>query len=34
MKKQPSCNWIELNIEVYTFIVDDQDHAQMIGIHA
>jgi hypothetical protein len=30
VKKQPSCTWIEVN----TLIVDDQDHPQMIEMHA
>jgi hypothetical protein len=34
VKKQPSHTWIEVNNEVHTFIVDDQDHPQMIEIHA
>jgi pentatricopeptide repeat protein len=34
VKKQPGCTWIEVNNEVHTFVVDDQDHAQMIEIHA
>ncbi len=34
MKKQPGCTWIEVNNEVHTFVVDDQDHPQMIEIHA
>jgi hypothetical protein len=29
VKKQPSCTWIEVNNEMYTFIVDDQDHPQV-----
>ncbi|CAK9866876.1 unnamed protein product [Sphagnum jensenii] len=33
-KKQPGLTWIEVNNEVHTFIVDDQDHPQMIEIHA
>jgi pentatricopeptide repeat protein len=33
-KKQPGCTWIEVNNEVHTFVVDDQDHPQMIEIHA
>jgi hypothetical protein len=34
VKKQPSHTWIEVNNEVHTFIVDDQNHPQMIEIHA
>jgi pentatricopeptide repeat protein len=33
-KKQPGCTWIEVNNEVHTFVVQDQDHPQMIEIHA
>jgi pentatricopeptide repeat protein len=33
-KKQPGCTWIEVNNEVHTFVVEDQDHPQMIEIHA
>ncbi len=33
-KKQPSCTWIEVNNEVHTFVVQDQDHPQMVEIHA
>jgi hypothetical protein len=29
VKKQPGCTWIEVNNEMYTFIVDDQDHPQV-----
>jgi hypothetical protein len=34
VKKQPGCMWIEVNNEVCTLVVDDQDHPQMIEIHA
>jgi len=34
VKKQPSCTWIEVNSEVHRFVVDDQDHPQIIEIHA
>ncbi len=30
VKKQPGCMWIEVNNEVCTLVVDDQDHPQMI----
>ncbi len=30
MKKQPSHTWIEVNNEEHTFIVNDQNHPQMI----
>ncbi len=33
-KKQPVCTWIEVNNEVHTFVVDDQDRPQMIKIQA
>jgi pentatricopeptide repeat protein len=33
-KKQPGRTWIEVNNEVHTFVVQDQDHPQMIEIHA
>ncbi|CAM6042283.1 unnamed protein product [Sphagnum compactum] len=33
-KKQPGRTWIEVNNEVHTFVVEDQDHPQMIEIHA
>ncbi len=32
MQKQPGCTWIELNKEVDSFIVDDQEHPQIIEI--
>ncbi len=34
VKKQSGCTRIEVNNEVHTFIVDDQDHPQMTEIHA
>jgi len=34
VKKLPGCTWIEVNEEVHTFVVDDQDHPQMTEIHA
>ncbi len=34
VKKKLGCTWIEVNNEVHTFVVDDQDHPQMIEIHA
>jgi hypothetical protein len=34
MKKQPGPTWIEVNNEIHTFVVDDQDHPQMVEIHA
>ncbi len=34
MKKRPACTWIELNNKVHSFVVDDQDHPQMIEIHS
>jgi hypothetical protein len=33
VKKQLDCTWIEMNNEVHTFVVDGQDHPQMIEIH-
>ncbi len=33
-KKQLGCTWIELKNEVQRFVVDDQDHPQMIEICA
>ncbi len=32
VKKQLDCTWIEVNNEVHTFVVDSQDHPQMIEI--
>ncbi|CAM6035383.1 unnamed protein product [Sphagnum compactum] len=34
VNKQPGRTWIEVNNEVHTFVVDDQDHPQMPKIHA
>ncbi|CAK9210480.1 unnamed protein product [Sphagnum troendelagicum] len=34
VKKHPGRTWIEVNNEVHTFVVDDQDHPQMIEIRA
>jgi hypothetical protein len=34
VKKKLGCTWIDVNNEVHTFVVDDQDHPQMIEIHA
>jgi hypothetical protein len=34
VKKKLGCTWIEVKNEVHTFVVDDQDHPQMIEIHA
>jgi hypothetical protein len=34
VKKQLGNTWIEVNNEVHTFVVDDQDHPQIIEIHA
>jgi hypothetical protein len=34
MKRQPGRTWTEVNNEVHTFVVDDQDHPLMIEIHA
>ncbi len=34
VKRQPGHTWIEVNNEVHTFVVDDQDHPLMIEIHA
>jgi hypothetical protein len=33
-RKQPGHTWIEVNNEVHTIVVQDQDHPQMIKIHA
>jgi hypothetical protein len=33
-RNKPGRTWIEVNNEVHTFVVDDQDHPQMIEIHA
>jgi hypothetical protein len=34
VKKRPGCTWIEVNNEVHNFVVEDQDHSQLIEIHA
>ncbi len=34
VEKLPGCTWIEVNEEVHTFVVDDQDHLQITEIHA
>ncbi len=34
VQKQPWCTWIELNKEVHSFTVDDQEHLQIIEICA
>jgi hypothetical protein len=34
VKKQLGCTWIEVNNEVHMFVADNQDHPQMIEIHA
>jgi hypothetical protein len=34
VKRQPGRTWIEVNNEVDTFVVDDQEHPVMIEIHA
>ncbi|CAK9857649.1 unnamed protein product [Sphagnum jensenii] len=34
VKKLPGCTWVEVNEEVHTFVVDDQDHPQITQIHA
>ncbi|CAK9872996.1 unnamed protein product [Sphagnum jensenii] len=34
VKKQQGCTWIELNNEVHTFVVHNQNHPRMIDIHA
>jgi hypothetical protein len=34
VKKQPGCTWIEVNNKVHRFVVEDQDHIQMIEIQA
>jgi hypothetical protein len=26
VEEQPGCTWVEVNKEVYTFVVDNQDH--------
>jgi pentatricopeptide repeat protein len=34
VNKQPGCTWIEVNHELHSFTVDDQDHPQISEIHA
>ncbi len=34
MKKQPGHTWIKVNNELHTFVVDKEDHPQMIEICA
>jgi hypothetical protein len=34
VKKQLGCTWIEVNNEVHMFVADNQDHPEMIEIHA
>jgi hypothetical protein len=34
VQKHPVRTWIELNSEVYNFVVSDQNHPQIIEIHA
>ncbi len=34
VKKLSTCTWIEVNNKVHSFVVDDQDHPQMIEIHS
>jgi hypothetical protein len=33
VKKQPGHTWIEVNNEVHMFVVEDQDHPQIIETH-
>jgi hypothetical protein len=33
VNKQPGRTWIEVNHEVHTFVIDDQDHPKMLEIH-
>jgi hypothetical protein len=33
-RNSPGHTWIEVNNEVHAFVVDDQDHPQMIEIRA
>jgi len=32
-KKQPGCSWIEVNNKVHMFVLNDQDHPNMIDVH-
>ncbi len=34
VKNNLGCTWIEVNIEVHTFVVDDQDHPRVLEIHS
>jgi hypothetical protein len=34
VKKQPGCTWIEVNNEVHTLVINDQNHPQIIEICA
>jgi pentatricopeptide repeat protein len=34
VKKQPGCSWIEVNNKVHMFVLNDQDHPNMIDVHA
>jgi hypothetical protein len=34
VKKQPGCTWIEMNNKVHTFVINDQNHPQIIEIRA
>jgi pentatricopeptide repeat protein len=34
VKRQPGRTWIEVDNKVHTFVVDDQDHPQMVEIRA
>jgi pentatricopeptide repeat protein len=34
VKKQAGCTWIEVNNEVHTFVINDQNRPQIIEIHA
>jgi len=34
VKKQPDCTWIEVNNKVHRFVIEDQDHLQVIEIHS
>jgi hypothetical protein len=34
VKRQPGCTWTEVDNKVHKFLVDDQDHPQMVEIRA
>jgi hypothetical protein len=34
VKRQPGCTWIEVDNKLHTFLVDDQDHPQMVEVCA